>query len=68
MPRFDGTGPQGKGPMTGRGLGKCNPKNNQNTPGRGLGNGTPKRDGTGPQGQGPRTGRGLGNCAPESNK
>ena len=23
MPRFDGTGPDGKGPMTGRGLGKC---------------------------------------------
>lgn len=26
MPRFDGTGPQGKGPMTGRGLGQCNLK------------------------------------------
>ena len=23
MPRFDGTGPQGAGPMTGRGLGPC---------------------------------------------
>jgi hypothetical protein len=23
MPRFDGTGPQGKGPMTGRGEGYC---------------------------------------------
>jgi hypothetical protein len=23
MPRFDGTGPQGKGPKTGRGLGRC---------------------------------------------
>ena len=23
MPRFDGTGPQGKGPMTGRGNGFC---------------------------------------------
>ena len=23
MPRFDGTGPQGKGPMTGRGMGFC---------------------------------------------
>ncbi len=29
MPRFDGTGPQGKGPMTGRGLGHCNTKNSQ---------------------------------------
>lgn len=25
MPRFDKTGPEGKGPMTGRGLGPCNP-------------------------------------------
>jgi len=24
MPNMDGTGPQGKGPKTGRGLGKCN--------------------------------------------
>ncbi|HPI24378.1 MAG TPA: DUF5320 domain-containing protein [Candidatus Paceibacterota bacterium] len=23
MPRFDGTGPNGQGPMTGRGLGPC---------------------------------------------
>lgn len=23
MPRFDGTGPRGKGPLTGRGLGYC---------------------------------------------
>ena len=23
MPRFDGTGPNGLGPMTGRGMGKC---------------------------------------------
>jgi Family of unknown function (DUF5320) len=23
MPRFDGTGPEGKGPMTGRGSGYC---------------------------------------------
>ena len=23
MPKFDGTGPTGKGPMTGRGSGKC---------------------------------------------
>jgi hypothetical protein len=26
MPRKDRTGPQGKGPMTGRGRGKCKPK------------------------------------------
>ena len=23
MPAFDGTGPQGKGPLTGRGMGRC---------------------------------------------
>lgn len=23
MPTFDGTGPQGKGPLTGRGMGTC---------------------------------------------
>ena len=28
MPKLDGTGPQGKGPRTGRGLGKCVPKGN----------------------------------------
>jgi hypothetical protein len=27
MPNKDGTGPKGKGPRTGRGLGKCKPKN-----------------------------------------
>ena len=25
MPRFDGTGPRGTGPVTGRGMGYCNP-------------------------------------------
>lgn len=25
MPRFDGTGPQGRGPMTGRIFGRCRP-------------------------------------------
>ncbi|NLV26207.1 MAG: DUF5320 domain-containing protein [Methanomicrobiales archaeon] len=29
MPRFDGTGPQGWGPMTGRGFGYCRPANQQ---------------------------------------
>ncbi|MCK5848470.1 MAG: DUF5320 domain-containing protein [Caldisericia bacterium] len=28
MPRFNGTGPQGKGSMTGRGMGRCSPQNN----------------------------------------
>lgn len=26
MPRRDGTGPEGEGPQTGRGLGPCNPE------------------------------------------
>jgi len=33
MPRFDKTGPQGKGPKTGRGRGDCNDeKSTQNKP------------------------------------
>jgi len=41
MPRFDGTGPQGKGPMTGRKMGKCSNDNSQNdsTPRFGFGRG-----------------------------
>ncbi|HDR73327.1 MAG TPA: hypothetical protein ENN85_05410 [Methanoculleus sp.] len=27
MPGYDGTGPRGQGPMTGRGMGYCNPAN-----------------------------------------
>lgn len=27
MPQRDKTGPEGKGPLTGRGFGRCNPKN-----------------------------------------
>ena len=42
MPNMDGTGPQGKGPRTGRGMGKCQsnsqPKN-QPGMGRGMGRG-----------------------------
>lgn len=26
MPRLDGTGPEGKGPRTGRGMGNCPPE------------------------------------------
>ncbi|MBU0649358.1 DUF5320 domain-containing protein [Patescibacteria group bacterium] len=35
MPRFNGTGPQGQGPMTGRGIGPCA----DNRPGAGQGAG-----------------------------
>lgn len=39
MPRGDGTGPLGRGPMTGRGLGFCNPDYADTPPayGRGMG-------------------------------
>lgn len=42
MPRFDGTGPEGKGPRTGRGLGRCDGAAAQGAPPRrgvGLGRG-----------------------------
>lgn len=59
MPRFDKTGPEGKGPMTGRGMGKCDtsvevPKNEkkkerETTIGRGRGG---QGRGMGPHNQG----------------
>jgi hypothetical protein len=44
MPAKDRTGPRGEGPMTGRGLGDCNPNATNQRPlglggGRGLGRG-----------------------------
>ena len=57
MPRFDGTGPLGKGPMTGKGLGNCVVSGEQleklrksglaQPPGRGLGGGGRDRFGMG---------------------
>jgi hypothetical protein len=67
MPGFDGTGPEGRGPRTGRGLGKCNPDNtNPNTdtaenddfPPYGRGRGYGRGNGRGPAGRG--RGRGFG--------
>ena len=57
MPRGDRTGPEGQGPKTGRGQGKCNPQGGILTPrGRGgMGSGR----GTG-RGAGQGTGRGTG--------
>lgn len=52
MPNKDGTGPEGKGPKTGRGLGKCAPTGDtkeETMPGRGFG-----------RGQGRGMGRGFG--------
>jgi len=65
MPGFDRTGPEGKGSRTGRGLGKCNPGNQQSDEqmiyddtGRGLG----RRLRNMARGRGPARGfgRGLG--------
>ena len=51
MPRRDGTGPMGEGPMTGRGFGPCNPNNQdqkQNfTRGQGRGGRSCRRMNTG---------------------
>ena len=67
MPGLDRTGPQSEGPRTGRGMGRCNPKNkntgtdeqqgsDQNqTYGRGLGMGRGRGGGRGRAG-----GRGMG--------
>ncbi len=54
MPNRDKTGPEGKGPMTGRKLGLCT-DGPAGSAGRGLGRG----QGQG-QGRGRNTGRGLG--------
>lgn len=56
MPGFDGTGPLGKGPLTGRGEGYCVVAR------KGVFD-MPRGDGTGPMGLGPMTGRGAGYCA-----
>lgn len=39
MPRRNGTGPMGNGPMTGRGMGPCNTNQANYTRGFGRGNG-----------------------------
>ncbi len=67
MPQFNGTGPQGLGAMTGRGLGYCvvdlgKNKDSGKTSGKEVSR-MPKGDGTGPAGFGPMTGRAAGFCA-----
>lgn len=66
MPRFDKTGPEGKGSQTGRRMGTCNPegrgRNGQEEADNSTG--TPRRDGSGQGaggGQGVGSGRGKGN-------
>ncbi|KKQ49113.1 MAG: hypothetical protein US69_C0009G0018 [candidate division TM6 bacterium GW2011_GWF2_38_10] len=51
MPAFDGTGPQGQGPMTGRGAGRCEYAQEMRLNNRGCGRG---------RGQGFGCGRGRG--------
>lgn len=58
MPRGNRTGPQGQGPKTGRGLGKCNPKGGTPAQGQG-GRGSGRRSGLG-RGQGIARGSGQG--------
>ena len=68
MPGFDGTGPTGLGPFTGKGMGYCaiklDPvdKNGPTNTRKGVFD-MPRGDGTGPMGLGPMTGRGAGYCA-----
>lgn len=55
MPRGDGTGPQGKGPATGRGQGKCINKNKPANSGKAGGSAGSNRGqgaGNGRRGQG----------------
>ncbi|NMC38362.1 MAG: DUF5320 domain-containing protein [Bacteroidales bacterium] len=45
MPKMDGTGPQGKGPRSGRGMGRCkkaSPEKNSDPQGKGRGMGRGK--------------------------
>ncbi|MFA5150226.1 MAG: DUF5320 domain-containing protein [Candidatus Omnitrophota bacterium] len=68
MPKFDGMGPAGLGPLTGKGMGYCVVKLNakgdkiQGSKGKGVFD-MPRGDGTGPMGLGPMTGRAAGFCA-----
>lgn len=51
MPRFDGTGPQGQGPRTGGGRGRCGVSTDQSTTNSGIRGvargGRPRGDGMG---------------------
>ncbi|MCY6485343.1 DUF5320 domain-containing protein [Clostridium aestuarii] len=69
MPRFDGTGPNGYGSKTGRGLGQCNTNEDKKTyfgVGRSLRRGCEiaRRYGNG---RGYRLGRGFGIFTPNNN-
>jgi hypothetical protein len=59
MPRFDGTGPEGKGAMTGRGQGRCNTAGSSYSSERVIGMGAGQALGRG-QGSGRGAGRNSG--------
>ena len=61
MPRGDGTGPQGKGPGTGRGMGRCGTKGSDRPAGR------PGQGGGSGMGQGRRSGSGNKRNRPGNN-
>ncbi len=66
MPGFDGTGPMGRGAMTGWGQGYCNPSG-RSYAGTGLGRGRGMRGGFRPgmgRGRGPGRGYGRGGAYP----
>ncbi len=68
MPGFDGTGPSGGGPFTGKGMGYCvvqmdDKYGKRKIKGEKEVNDMPRGDGTGPAGMGPMTGRAAGFCA-----
>jgi len=52
MPRFNRQGPQGEGPKTGRGMGRCNPDNSYEDQFVGKGQGLRRRCRQGQQGGG----------------
>ena len=59
MPKMNGTGPEGKGPKTGRRLGRCKKNTSeelQSKPGKGPGN---RRQAGGGRGEGKRLRSGL---------
>lgn len=60
MPRFNGTGPGGMGPMTGRGRGYCNPSQAAYGPGMASGPGYSGAGYGGNSGGGRGLGRGRG--------
>ena len=70
MPQGDGTGPEGKGPKTGRGMGNCPDNDNQcrgqGGQGRRLGRGARRADSRG-QGRGAGRGRGRGQDRGDNN-